>query len=75
MTAKTFSLRLSRYQAGQLDYLTALYGNQATAFRVAIDVLYTLRRLEDLGIYDSPDAEEIRAALKAAVNAALPPTS
>jgi len=55
-----FSLRLTEYQASQLDYLTKMYGNQATAFRVAIDLLYTLRRLEELGIIDHIDIEELR---------------
>lgn len=55
-----FSLRLTEYQAQQLEYLTELYGNQATAFRVAIDLLYTLRRLEELGIIDHIDIEELQ---------------
>lgn len=60
---KLFSLRLTQQQAGQLDYLTRLYGNQATAFRVAIDLLYTLRRLEELGIFDRLDTERLRESL------------
>lgn len=60
---KLFSLRLTQQQAGQLDYLTRLYGNQATAFRVAIDLLYTLRRLEELGIFDRLDTDRLREAL------------
>ena len=63
MSMSLFSLRLTKHQAGQLDYLTKLYGNQATAFRTAIDLLYTLRRLEELGIYDHLDTEKLRAAL------------
>ncbi|MBX7251612.1 MAG: hypothetical protein K1X50_06475, partial [Candidatus Promineofilum sp.] len=59
-----FSLRLTEHQAGQLTYLTRLYGNQATAFRVAIDLLYTLRKLEELGIFDHLDTEKLRAALR-----------
>lgn len=61
---KLFSLRLTKNQSGQLDYLTDLYGNQATAFRVAIDLLYTLRRLEELGIFDHLDTERLREALR-----------
>jgi hypothetical protein len=57
----SFSLRLTEHQAGQLAYLTRLYGNQATAFRVAIDLLYTLRKLEELGIFDHLDTEKLRA--------------
>jgi len=63
MSTKLFSLRLTEHQAGQLDYLTKLYGNQATAFRTAIDLLYTLRTLEELGIFDRLDTEKLRAAL------------
>ena len=63
MSMTLFSLRLTEHQAGQLAYLTRLYGNQATAFRVAIDLLFTLRRLEYLGIYDQLDTEKLRAAL------------
>jgi len=63
MSMSLFSLRLTEHQAGQLTYLTRLYGNQATAFRVAIDLLYTLRRLEELGIFDHLDTEKLRAAL------------
>ena len=63
MSMSLFSLRLTKYQAGQLTYLTRLYGNQATSFRVAIDLLYTLRRLEELGIFDHLDTEKLRAAL------------
>ena len=64
MSMSLFSLRLTEHQAGQLAYLTRLYGNQATAFRVAIDLLFTLRRLEELGIYEHLDTEKLRAALK-----------
>lgn len=60
---KPFSLRLTEHQAAQLDYLTELYGNQATAFRVAIDLLYTLRKMETLGIFDNLDTERLREAL------------
>lgn len=60
---KLFSLRLTEYQENQLDHLTALYGNQATAFRVAIDLLYTLRKLEELGIWEHVDTEKLREAL------------
>lgn len=63
MTMQLYSLRLSEHQAGQLTYLTRLYGNQATAFRVGIDLLYTLRKLEELGIFDRLDTEKLRAAL------------
>lgn len=63
MSMSLFSLRLTKHQAGQLDYLTKLYGNQATAFRTAIDLLYTLRTLEELGIFDRLDTEKLRAAL------------
>ena len=64
MSMSLFSLRLTEHQAGQLTYLTRLYGNQATAFRVAIDLLYTLRKLEELGIFDHRDTEKLRAALR-----------
>ena len=58
MSMSLFSLRLTDYQAGQLTYLTRLYGNQATASRVAIDLLYALRKLEELGIFDHLDTEK-----------------
>lgn len=58
-----YSLRLTGTQAGQLDYLTAAYGSQATAFRTAIDLLYTLRRLDELGILSYLDIERLRQAL------------
>ena len=64
MSMSLFSLRLTKHQAEQLIYLTRLYGNQATAFRVAIDLLYTLRKLEELGIFDRLDTEKLRAALR-----------
>lgn len=63
MKMKAYSLRLSDSQAGQLEYLTRLYGNQATAFRVAIDLLYVLRRIEELGIWQHMDTEKLRAVL------------
>ena len=58
-----YSLRLSDRQSEQLEYLTRLYDNQATAFRIAIDLLYTLRKIEDLGIYDHLDIERLRLLL------------
>jgi len=58
-----YSLRLTDTQAAQLDYLTAAYGSQATAFRTAIDLLYTLRKLDELGILDYLDIERLRQAL------------
>lgn len=64
MAMKQLSLRLTDSQRQQLDYLTELYGNQATAFRAAIDLLYILRRLEALGLFDGLDVERLRAALR-----------
>lgn len=64
MAMKQLSLRLTDSQRQQLDYLTELYGNQATAFRAAIDLLYILRRLEALGLFDTLDVERLRAALR-----------
>lgn len=39
---RMYSLRLTEHQAAQLDRLTPLYGSQATAFRVALALLYVL---------------------------------
>lgn len=49
---KLFNVRLTKSQADQLDYLTRIYGSQAAAFRTALDLLYTLRRLDERQILD-----------------------
>lgn len=49
---KLFNVRLTKSQFDQLDYLTGIYGSQATAFRTALDLLYTLRRLDERQILD-----------------------
>jgi Arc/MetJ-type ribon-helix-helix transcriptional regulator len=57
------SIRLTEMQAAQLAYLTERYGSQSSAIRAAIDLLYQLRRLEELG---GLDVEQLRACLAAA---------
>ena len=49
---RMYSLRLTEHQAAQLDRLTQLYGSQATAFRVALALLYVLSESAD----DLPDS-------------------
>lgn len=58
------SIRLTEMQAKQLDYLAGLYGSQSSAFRTAIDLLYTLRKLEELGVFDRLDTDQLLKALK-----------
>lgn len=57
------SIRLTDMQTAQLAYLTERYGSQSSAVRAAIDLLYQLRRLEELGVFDRLDVERLRAFL------------
>lgn len=52
------SFRLTDRQARQLAYLTQVYGSGSSALRVAIDFLYTLRQLEELGQVDTMQLRE-----------------
>lgn len=58
-----YSIRLTEMQAAQLAYLTERYGSQSSAIRAAIDLLYQLRKLEEMEVFDRLDVERLRAFL------------
>jgi len=61
---KLHNVRLTEHQSMQLDYLTEVYGSQATAFRTAIDLLYTLRRMDELKIFKHLDIDKLNETLR-----------
>jgi len=56
---KMYSIRLTDHQAAQLDYLTRLYGSQATAFRAVIAILTLLSELDEAGHIEHLDLAKL----------------